>query len=107
MRTLRIAAAVEALSLVVLLLNVFTIHAKPITSLGGPTHGTAYLVAIAMTWAIPAAAGTGARWLALIPGIGAMLALRKLGGVPEGATGPGTPVPAQEVRPSSEDRSRS
>ncbi|WP_209446384.1 hypothetical protein [Streptomyces sp. MZ04] len=79
MRTLRIAAAVEAASLVVLLLNVFTVHADPITSLGGPTHGTAYLVAIAMTWAIPAAAGTSARWLALIPGIGAMLALRRLG----------------------------
>ncbi|MEU4999978.1 hypothetical protein [Streptomyces sp. NPDC021622] len=106
MRTLRIAAAVEAASLVILLINVFTIHAKPITSLGGPTHGSAYLVAIAMTWAIPAAAGTSARWLALIPGIGAMLALRRLGAEPAG-NAPGASVPQQEVRTSDEGRTRS
>lgn len=106
MRTLRIAAAVEAASLVVLLVNVFTVHAEPITSLGGPAHGTAYLVAIAMTWSISAAAGTGARWLALIPGIGAMLALRRLGNEPVDA-GPGAPGPAREVRRSGHDRSRS
>ncbi|MFB6784420.1 hypothetical protein ACFCX0_45955 [Streptomyces sp. NPDC056352] len=106
MRTLRIAAAVEAASLVILLVNVFTIHAKPITSLGGPTHGTAYLVAIAMTWAIPAAAGTSARWLVLIPGIGAMLALRRLGNEPAGDA-PSASVPTREVWPSSEDRTRS
>lgn len=106
MRTLRIAAAVEALSLVVLLINVFTVHAEPITSLGGPTHGMAYLVAIAMTWTVPAAARTGARWLAVIPGIGAMLALRRIGGVSPG-DGPSASVPVQEVRPSNKERTRS
>ncbi|MFF6786275.1 hypothetical protein [Streptomyces sp. NPDC012510] len=106
MRTLRIAAAVEAFSLVVLLINVFTIHAEPITSLGGPAHGMAYLVAIAMTWAVPAAAGTGARWLALIPGIGAMLALRSIGGALE-STGPSGSAPVREARSPSENRTRS
>ncbi|MEU9205988.1 DUF3817 domain-containing protein [Streptomyces sp. NPDC048332] len=76
-RSLRIAAAVEAVSLLVLLANVLTVHAAPVTSLCGPLHGTAYLVALAMTWVAPGAS-SGARWLALIPGIGAMLALRRL-----------------------------
>ncbi|MEU9115412.1 DUF3817 domain-containing protein [Streptomyces sp. NPDC048483] len=99
MRTLRIAAAVEAASLVVLLLNALTVHAKPITSLCGPIHGTAYLVALAMTWMAPAAASSRARWPALIPGIGAMLALRRLRNASVGAGAPG-PVPPQGGCPS-------
>ncbi|MEU6106306.1 DUF3817 domain-containing protein [Streptomyces flaveolus] len=101
MRTLRIAAAVEAVSLVVLLINVFTVHAKPITSLCGPLHGTAYLVAIAMTWTAPGSAGSGARWLSLIPGVGAMLALRRLNGA--AAEGPAA---AQQAGPATESRTR-
>ncbi|MFI6966977.1 hypothetical protein [Streptomyces sp. NPDC050255] len=79
-RFLRVAAAVEAGSLVVLLANVFTVHAEPVTSLCGPLHGTAYLVAIALTWVAPGAASSGARWMALVPGLGAMFALRRLRG---------------------------
>ncbi|MER7191296.1 DUF3817 domain-containing protein [Streptomyces flaveolus] len=80
MRTLRIAAAVEAASLIVLLVNLLTVHAKPVTSLCGPLHGMAYLVAIAMTWTAPGSATSRARPLSLVPGAGAMLALRRLNG---------------------------
>ncbi|WP_223839665.1 hypothetical protein [Saccharopolyspora pogona] len=45
-------------------------------SLGGPTHGTAYLVVIAATFLVPAP--PNARWLAVIPGIGGLLALRQI-----------------------------
>ncbi|WP_119731818.1 DUF3817 domain-containing protein [Thermomonospora amylolytica] len=76
MRTLRIAAAVEAASLAVLLANLLTAHAEAIASLVGPLHGTAYLTVIAATWLVPA--GTPARRRAVIPGIGGLLALRRL-----------------------------
>lgn len=75
MRALRVLAAVEALSLVALLVNLVTVHAEPVTALGGPIHGTAYLAVIATTWLIPVP--TAARWLALIPGVGGLLALRR------------------------------
>lgn len=74
MRTLRIAAAAEAVSLAVLLVNLATVHADAVTSLGGPVHGTAYLAVIAGTWFMPATARV--RWSALVPGIGGLLALR-------------------------------
>ncbi|MEU4269258.1 hypothetical protein [Streptomyces sp. NPDC026092] len=75
MRTLRIAAAVEAASLVALLANLLTTHTPAIASLVGPLHGTAYLVTIAAAWPAP-----GTRWLAVIPGVGGLLALRRLKG---------------------------
>jgi hypothetical protein len=46
---LRWAAAVEALSLLVLLLNLVTVHLRPITQLTGPVHGTAYLAVTVLT----------------------------------------------------------
>lgn len=76
MRALRIAAIVEALSLTALLINLVTVHTDVVTSLGGPVHGTAYLAVIACTWLTPAT--TTARWLAAVPGIGGLLALRRL-----------------------------
>lgn len=78
MRALRIAAATEALSLAVLLANLFTVHTRPITALVGPLHGTAYLVVIAITLLIPAASAS-AKWCALVPGVGGLLALRRIG----------------------------
>ncbi|PKW13744.1 DUF3817 domain-containing protein [Saccharopolyspora spinosa] len=74
-RALRFAAGIEAASLVILLVNLFTAHLPAITSLGGPIHGTAYLVVIAATFLVPAS--PSARWLAVIPGIGGLLALRQ------------------------------
>ncbi|MCI0384045.1 hypothetical protein LJ221_06485 [Streptomyces sp. CNQ085] len=76
MRILRIAAGAEAATLAVLLANLLTVHARPVTSLAGPLHGTAYLVVIAAAWQTTTAAG--ARWYALVPGIGGLLALRRL-----------------------------
>ncbi|QKW54048.1 DUF3817 domain-containing protein [Streptomyces buecherae] len=78
MRVLRIAAVVEAVSLVFLLVNVFTVHVGVITSLGGPTHGTAYLVIIVIAWRTPPALAPGARPRALVPGIGGLLVLRRM-----------------------------
>ncbi|MFI6603625.1 hypothetical protein ACIBHX_45970 [Nonomuraea sp. NPDC050536] len=82
MRVLRVAAAFEALSLVVLLVNLFTVHAKPVSSLVGALHGMSYVAVIAAVSMTSAAAG--ARWLAWIPGIGGALALRRLRAVEEG-----------------------
>jgi hypothetical protein len=77
MRALRIAAAAEAVSLAVLLVNLATVHTPAISSLAGPLHGTAYLAVIALTLMEPAV--PGARLLAVVPGIGGLLALRRLG----------------------------
>jgi hypothetical protein len=88
MRTLRIAAAIEAGSLALLLVNLVTVHAPAITSLGGPLHGTAYLAVIALTLLTPAATVPGTRWRAMIPGIGGLLVLRRHA-VARHAAGPG------------------
>lgn len=74
---LRIAATVELVSLVVLLLNLATVHLPALASLLGPVHGCAYLVAIALTvnragWRSRAAA------LCLVPAVGGWLAVRAL-----------------------------
>ncbi|TDC22913.1 hypothetical protein E1265_14370 [Streptomyces sp. 8K308] len=76
MRALRPAAAVEAASLVLLLLNLATVHAAAVSSLAGPLHGTAYLMTIAVTW--HATTSPAARWRAVIPGVGGLLALRRI-----------------------------
>ncbi len=77
MRLLAVAAVVEAVSLLVLLVNRLTLHLDPVTSLTGPVHGTAYLVVIGATLLLPGAS-RAARLLALVPGIGGALALRRL-----------------------------
>ncbi|MFG2341241.1 DUF3817 domain-containing protein [Streptomyces yangpuensis] len=76
MRTLRCAAAVEAASLALLLANLLTVHTEVVASLGGPVHGTAYLIVILAVHR--ARADPTARWQAWIPGIGGLLALRQL-----------------------------
>lgn len=73
----RIAAVVECVSLVVLLVNLATVHLPVITSLGGPTHGLAYLVIVVATLRNPAATRM-AKLLAWVPGIGGLLVLRNL-----------------------------
>ena len=78
MRTLRIAVAVESVSLLVLLINLATTRLQAITSLVGPLHGTAYLAVITVTVLAPSTASSGARWRAAIPAIGGLLALRRL-----------------------------
>ncbi|MFE7096412.1 DUF3817 domain-containing protein [Streptomyces erythrochromogenes] len=85
-RVLRIAAQVEAASLALLLVNLLTVHAEAVASLGGPVHGTAYLIVILTVRR--ASADPAARWQAWIPGIGGLLALRQLRRV-EPRTSPG------------------
>ncbi|WP_103954302.1 DUF3817 domain-containing protein [Nonomuraea solani] len=76
MRSLRIAAGVEAVSLMVLLINLFATHIKAIPALVGPLHGVAYLAVITAT--LLATASSGVRWRAAIPAVGGLLALRRL-----------------------------
>nr|WP_107393281.1 hypothetical protein [Streptomyces agglomeratus] len=78
MHMLRIAAGAETASFAVLLGNLLTTHTQAITTLVGPLHGTAYLVVIAATSMAPSAASTGARWRSAIPGVGGLLALRRI-----------------------------
>lgn len=92
-RHLRIAAHAELISLIVMLANVFTVHLKPVSSLMGPAHGCAYLLVVIATWRLEEAT-TAAKVLAVVPGAGGLLALRRLN--------PADPGPAQlkEVIPS-------
>ncbi|GAA4974195.1 hypothetical protein HD597_005232 [Nonomuraea thailandensis] len=76
MRLLRMAATAEAVSLTILLTNLFTLHLETITSVAGPVHGIAYVTVIAA--ASLARTATGVRLRALIPGVGGLLALRHL-----------------------------
>ncbi|WP_335979955.1 DUF3817 domain-containing protein [Streptomyces sp. CA2R106] len=79
MRTpaLRVAARVELLSLLVLLANLATVHLKAVSSLVGPAHGCAYLFVAVATWRLRAA-DRGTRAVAFVPGVGGLLALRRL-----------------------------
>lgn len=72
---LRGAVLVEAVSIVILLGNVLTVHWQPISSIAGPVHGSAYLVVITATLLTPSAPRP-AKLTALVPGIGGCLALR-------------------------------
>ena len=74
---LRAAAALECLSLAALLVNLATVHLPMITTLGGPTHGLAYLAVVVTTLRNPAASRT-TKALAFVPGIGGLLVLQQL-----------------------------
>lgn len=73
---LRIAARVEFASLVVLLANLATVHLAPVAQLLGPIHGCAYLFVIGAT--LQATKDAKTRLSALAPGIGGLLAERRL-----------------------------
>ncbi len=77
MKVLKVAAAVEAVSVCLLFLNLFTVHWSSVSSVLGPTHGTAYLVTI-VTALTAAGASTRAKVLSFVPAIGGYLALRDL-----------------------------
>jgi hypothetical protein len=74
---LRVAALVEALTLTAMLLNVATVHAAPVSALLGPLHGAAYLASIALVLTTPGVPRS-ARLRVLIPGVGGLLARRRL-----------------------------
>ncbi|MET8173158.1 DUF3817 domain-containing protein [Streptomyces clavifer] len=78
MRTLRTAAGVEFASLLVLLVNLATVHWPAVSSLTGPTHGCAYLFVIVQVMRTPGTNGR-TKLYALLPGVGGLLALRQYG----------------------------
>jgi hypothetical protein len=75
LRLLKITAAVEAITVVLLFVNLFTVHWAPVASALGPTHGTAYLVTIVTVITLQGAPAK-AKWLSFVPGVGGYLALR-------------------------------
>lgn len=87
MRALRIAAVVEAVTLLLLLANLATVHVPGVAAALGPLHGSAYLGVIVLVL-LREGAPPAARWCALLPGIGGLLAVRRLGSwsgaVPDG-----------------------
>jgi hypothetical protein len=75
---LRAAARVEFVSLVLLFANLATVHWAPVASLVGPIHGCAYLFVIGAAWRATGDART--RLLSAVPGVGGLLAARRLTG---------------------------
>ncbi|MER6390864.1 DUF3817 domain-containing protein [Streptomyces sp. NPDC001523] len=73
----RTAAGIELGSLVVLLLNLATVHLASISLLAGPLHGCAYLFIVVAVARDPRRTPMTTA-LALLPGIGGVLALRGL-----------------------------
>lgn len=73
---LRIAAVVEVVSLFLLLTNLATVHWAAVASLVGPTHGCAYLFVIGCT--VRESSVVRIRLLALVPGLGGLLVIRRL-----------------------------
>jgi hypothetical protein len=80
-RLLRIAAPVEFVSLVVLLVNLATAHWRAVSSLVGPVHGCAYLFVVIATARVPGAT-VRTRLSAIVPGVGGLIAVRRLSRVP-------------------------
>lgn len=78
LRTLRLAAAVEMVSLVILLGNLLTTHTRAVAALVGPLHGMAYLVIVVTALLTSAALPSGVRWRAVIPGVGGLLVVRRM-----------------------------
>ncbi|WP_347404443.1 DUF3817 domain-containing protein [Streptomyces sp. MST-110588] len=74
---LRIAAAVELASLIVLLGNLATVHLPAVTTLMGPVHGCAYLFTVVATARDPRRTFAAVA-SSLLPGVGGLLAVRLL-----------------------------
>ncbi|MGP8297245.1 DUF3817 domain-containing protein [Streptomyces inhibens] len=74
---LRVTAPAELASLAVLLINVSVLHLQVVASAIGPLHGCAYLIVI-IAAAREAGPDRTVTALSVIPGIGGMLALRRL-----------------------------
>ncbi|MGW6982362.1 DUF3817 domain-containing protein [Streptomyces sp. NPDC054932] len=76
-RLLRISAPVELVTLAVLLVNVGVLHFEALASVVGPLHGCAYLIVI-IAAARETASDRTAVVLSAVPGIGGVIALRRL-----------------------------
>jgi hypothetical protein len=74
-RILQIVGTVELVTLVLMLANLVTIHLPEVSRVLGPVHGLAYTATVIT--AILVRGGSHRVWLlALIPGIGGLLASR-------------------------------
>lgn len=74
-RILQIMGAVELATLVLMLLNLATVHVREVSQILGPVHGLAYTATVIA--AVLVHGGAHRVWLrALIPGIGGLLASR-------------------------------
>ncbi|GAB3411298.1 hypothetical protein GCM10027569_27840 [Flindersiella endophytica] len=76
-QALRVVAFVELATLLLLLINLATVHWEPISSLAGPTHGCAYLLVVILTWRQPGA-DPRTKAIAVLPAVGGLLVLRRL-----------------------------
>ena len=72
-RILQLVSTLELLSLVVILTNRFMLQSPAITSTGGPVHGLLYISTILLAVLLPLP--RPAKWLAVVPGFGGILAL--------------------------------
>ncbi|GAA1763800.1 hypothetical protein [Streptomonospora arabica] len=86
---LRIAAHAELATLALMLANLATVHLEAVSSVLGPSHGCAYLFVVVAVWR-EQRAGAAARCTALVPGVGGLLAWRRLHRAPDAAP-PGHP----------------
>jgi hypothetical protein len=74
LRALAIFSLLELASIAILLLNLTTLHLRPVTAALGPTHGALYL-AVVVTALLGRGLMTRTRWMALIPVLGGVLTL--------------------------------
>lgn len=74
LRWLRVTAVVEGASLLLLVVNLLTVHLVAVTSVAGPVHGGAWLATMAIAFLIPVPPLS--RWMSLLPGVGGLLAVR-------------------------------
>ena len=74
-RILQMIGAVELATLILMLINIATVHAPGISHILGPVHGLAYTATVITAFLVMD--GRHRVWLlALIPGIGGLLASR-------------------------------
>lgn len=74
LRTLALLSVLELLSVAALLMNLATLHLRPVTELLGPAHG-AFFLGVAVTALLTRALLPRTRWMALIPVLGGVLTL--------------------------------
>jgi hypothetical protein len=74
LRSLEVLSILELASIAVLLLNLATLHLRPVTAALGPAHGALYL-AVAATALLGRGLLARTRWMALIPVAGGVLTL--------------------------------
>ncbi|MGW6863137.1 DUF3817 domain-containing protein [Streptomyces sp. NPDC054901] len=76
-RLLRVCAPLELATLAVLLTNLGALHLQAVAAAVGPLHGCAYLIVVLTTTREPNADRTTIA-LSAVPGVGGVLALRRL-----------------------------